>query len=1078
MPRSFLILAALITTVYLGADNSARTEEEDGQPPYKFGYINKLGRFVIAPQFHSAGDFEDGVALCSVTHDDSGKPKHFIFIDKAGERLGGFISAGSTDISQSRLTPAAEPDKYGYFERWRRTHVLPNGYSWVEPFANGYAVVFGGEPLGNRIIDRNGNTVFSTAEASKLFRRSWDAGSSTTEESEHLSRDGFKVIDLMGETFCISRNTGLTRFHEGLACIKFASTYGYVDKSGNYAIPLQNCIGHDFSEGLAHVQMDRHVFLNRRGEKVFVLGPEVIDAGDFHEGRAPVLVRTNKVDKQGQPISTAGFVDQRGRMVIKPTLTTEYPHRLDGLQFSDGLCRVFNGTKYGYIDRNGHQQIPYTLNYCGMFHEGLAPASQYYDKTGKPVDDNPELAPKNKSDDKQQEDQLAEQKSRRGSLRLKVSGEPYFRPVSKRIELLEEIVSLDESLKDDNKSWARDQWELTNCYLEAGRWQDAEKSAIKYIDLDDDADIKPLIDSRKHQRRFAELEAFLKQRIELGDNHGGSHEPGQAHLLEEKLALGDVYYERGEFDKAQEQFADVFKATVHTFAPSPMASYVFEEGRWRLIYFHQLRRKYKDAISEFHELASNAKESGHLQQINTENLSAYLALLHQLDFEDFKKELSFLTDYVPKLPVAKWGFIDVRGQTIVPPQFTGAGFFKDGLANVATIGGWGYVDRSGIWKIQPQFYSAGEFSEGVAAVSQSLKSDLPKIPRLRVSEPLAATGLCNDCSFGYIDKTGEYKIRPYFIQARPFSQGLAAVEFPQSQILSSFGYVDHDGKIALPPIAKDASPIRDNVADLVIRHASGAITKGQTATAIDRDYSLRIPVTAFKAWLAFRDRYLNDDKLTVQPAHIATADFPNPIPNGSYFDALFGFVDLTGEVLIKPQFSFARPFSEGFAAVQVKGKWGYISPQNKVVISPIYDEAESFQNGVARVAKGNTWGLIDKTGKEVVPCQYKSISEFSEGHAVVCTLGTRAREPEFGFVDTHGKWLVEPKYANARNFKNGFAAVEKGAAWGFIDKEGVLCVPAEYADVKDFSDGLAAVRSLKDDEAIWLNDKRDQRRRK
>jgi hypothetical protein len=36
------------------------------------------------------------------------------------------------------------------------------------------------------------------------------------------------------------------------------------------------------------------------------------------------------------------------------------------------------------------------------------------------------------------------------------------------------------------------------------------------------------------------------------------------------------------------------------------------------------------------------------------------------------------------------------------------------------------------------------------------------------------------------------------------------------------------------------------------------------------------------------------------------------------------FIDTTGKVVIQPQYNSVYDFSEGLAAVEVKGKWGYI----------------------------------------------------------------------------------------------------------------------------------------------------------
>jgi hypothetical protein len=43
-------------------------------------------------------------------------------------------------------------------------------------------------------------------------------------------------------------------------------------------------------------------------------------------------------------------------------------------------------------------------------------------------------------------------------------------------------------------------------------------------------------------------------------------------------------------------------------------------------------------------------------------------------------------------------------------------------------------------------------------------------------------------------------------------------------------------------------------------------------------------------------------------------------------------MDKTGKIAIAPQFSFAYPFSEGLAVVQMGFQWGYIDKTGNMVI--------------------------------------------------------------------------------------------------------------------------------------------------
>jgi hypothetical protein len=68
-----------------------------------------------------------------------------------------------------------------------------------------------------------------------------------------------------------------------------------------------------------------------------------------------------------------------------------------------------------------------------------------------------------------------------------------------------------------------------------------------------------------------------------------------------------------------------------------------------------------------------------------------------------------------------------------------------------------------------------------------------------------------------------------------------------------------------------------------------------------------------------------------------------------------GFKDLTGKVVIPPQFDEARDFSEGLAPIRINRKWGYIDSKGKTVIPSKYYRARGFSEGLAAVNIGGKW---------------------------------------------------------------------------------------------------------------------------
>lgn len=59
-------------------------------------------------------------------------------------------------------------------------------------------------------------------------------------------------------------------------------------------------------------------------------------------------------------------------------------------------------------------------------------------------------------------------------------------------------------------------------------------------------------------------------------------------------------------------------------------------------------------------------------------------------------------------------------------------------------------------------------------------------------------------------------------------------------------------------------------------------------------------------------------------------------------------------------------------------KWGYVDAEGEVVIKPQYSDAKSFSNGLAAVCVDGKWGFIDKNNEIVIECQFKDADYFNE----------------------------------------------------------------------------------------------------
>ncbi len=222
----------------------------------------------------------------------------------------------------------------------------------------------------------------------------------------------------------------------------------------------------------------------------------------------------------------------------------------------------------------------------------------------------------------------------------------------------------------------------------------------------------------------------------------------------------------------------------------------------------------------------------------------------------------------------------------------------------------------------------------------------------------------------------------------------------------------------------------------------------------------------------------------------------------------YGYIDTLGHFVLPGQYTTARNFSEGLAAVCVdslaywcfidrsgklvfktavpksQGNWlgnfkgnrcyfrekanakyGYYNRQGEPIIKPAFKSTGNFSNGVAVVtsvdkqAKLEIPGIIDSTGHVLLKTSmlYQTIAPFNlTGTTVAKVRDTR----KYVMLNSVGE-PVTPPYDSITNLLNGFAKVRSNKQWGLVDGRGNLRLPIEFLEIDTVSEGMVAVQKEK-----------------
>lgn len=156
------------------------------------------------------------------------------------------------------------------------------------------------------------------------------------------------------------------------------------------------------------------------------------------------------------------------------------------------------------------------------------------------------------------------------------------------------------------------------------------------------------------------------------------------------------------------------------------------------------------------------------------------------------------------------------------------------------------------------------------------------------------------------------------------------------------------------------------------------------------------------------------------------------------------------------------------------GDWFYIKPNGQPLSKDRFSYAFDFQNGigvadVSKEGEKTTCNLkvIDKTGKDITSSypelktfgkKFFLLGSFHEGLAPVKEVGGK----KFQFVNSKFALAFPKKFDEVSLPETGFyenlSAVRDDDFWGYINKSGVFSVKPRFAEAKQFHNGMAAVR--------------------
>lgn len=190
-----------------------------------------------------------------------------------------------------------------------------------------------------------------------------------------------------------------------------------------------------------------------------------------------------------------------------------------------------------------------------------------------------------------------------------------------------------------------------------------------------------------------------------------------------------------------------------------------------------------------------------------------------------------------------------------------------------------------------------------------------------------------------------------------------------------------------------------------------------------------------------------------------------------------------GGDLLDARFQKVTPFSKGVAAVMVKNTCGFVGmsgallPNQKLVACEFKGE---LAEGMLAAHVGKKWGYLDTHGSWIVKPTFDSAQAFHNGFAIVGVAKSPSSLDCVSFVDKCGK-VFEKRFLDAKDFEGGCAAVvvfekcgkDSGPRWGLIDREGNWVIKPRFLAMSPVVDHLRVVKDgdlsgIVDESGRWI----------
>lgn len=346
-----------------------------------------------------------------------------------------------------------------------------------------------------------------------------------------------------------------------------------------------------------------------------------------------------------------------------------------------------------------------------------------------------------------------------------------------------------------------------------------------------------------------------------------------------------------------------------------------------------------------------------------------------------------------------YGFMNNKGEVIIPASYSEVSDFSEGLAVVSDGLKMGLIDKKNTIVIPFIYDEISDFLKGRAIVTQNNWN-------------------------GIIDRTGAFIFPLEFNDIGYFKNDLYYTEKEGAINIYDFNFHQMD------------CPLMEQITPLV--SGKFKVQYNGKVSFLNDNLTLSLPLE-FDDILPFSDtvyRYQLDGKFGLLQSE-------NKWKTPNVYDEIY-------------------PLSEGLAMVRIKDKLGYINAEGKLILPCIYNSFENCAK-VGQSHKGqiiihliDKFLIIDLSGKTLLNLPYEMIGEPGEWIPVL-------KNYKWGFVNWKGKEMTSFDFDFVEKLDNNYFIVERAGQVGMVHLQNnnlVFSLPLAYLSIAKLDADLLLVKNI------------------